>query len=94
MTTGSEPKVREDAIVSTFLRHAKDMTAVLLDGAEDATLNAVRDAVVKGVSTVLEVVYQPGGVPQVQLLLQDENGERLVITHVEFVAAECAVTAH
>lgn len=94
MSTCTHPMPRQDAIVADFLRHAKDMTAVLLHGATDATLHAVRDALAKGASTVLEVVYQPSGVPQVQLLLQDESGERLVITHVEFVAAECAVTAH
>lgn len=94
MTTHSTPTVRQDAIVATFLRHAKELTTVLLDGASDATLAVVRDATINGASTVLELVYQHGGVPQVQLLLQDENGERLVITHVEFVTAECAVTAH
>lgn len=94
MTTTTPTTIRQDTAVTEYLRSAKDMTMVLLDGASETTLAMVRDAVTKGQTLVLETVYRPGGsfVPSVRLLLQDKAGERLAVSEVEFVADECAAT--
>lgn len=91
MSKTTPQSIRQDTAVTEYLRSAKDMTLVLLDGANDATLAVVSQAVAKGQTLVLETVYLQGSsAPTVRLLLQDETGERLAVSEVEFVAAECA----
>lgn len=91
MSTITPRTIRQDTAVTEYLRSAKDMTLVLLDGANDATLAVVSQAVAKGQTLVLETVYLQGSsAPTVRLLLQDEAGERLAVGEVEFVAAEVA----
>lgn len=91
MSKTTPQSIRQDTAVTEYLRSAKDMTLVLLDGANDATLAVVSQAVAKGQTLVLETVYLQGSsAPTVRLLLQDETGERLAVSEVEFVAAEVA----
>lgn len=91
MSKNTPRTIRQDTAVTEYLRSAKDMTLVLLDGANDATLAVVSQAVAKGQTLVLETVYLQGSsAPTVRLLLQDEAGERLAVSEVEFVAAEVA----